>query len=125
MVPHAGRDVRVLMDLEAPTEFGILSPQSLDLPGPLLLLSLQLPESLLGSGHPIVLILRGQAPWLECRGHEFLTPSERARPDSYVAMERMSAAQVISGSGSLKTYTYFVRGQEILYSTGGKAGRHG
>ena len=114
MVPHARRDVRVLVDLKAPTEFGILSPQSLDLPGPLLLLSLQLPESLLGNDDPIVLILRGQAQPCQNCGHGSLARKERARPDFNFALERMSAAQAIRGSGSLNTYVLRMSGSPAL-----------
>lgn len=104
VVPHARRDVQVLVNLEAPTELGILSPQPFVLPGLFLGLTFQFGESFLGNDDLILPTLRGQAQELDCRGHEFLAPSERRRPDFQFVVDKKSAAQAIRCLESLNRY---------------------
>ena len=135
MVPHARRDVRVLVDPEASTELSILSPQSLDLPGPLPRLTLQLPESLLGNDDPIALTLRGRTQRCQNCGHGSLAPKERKQSDFQFAQEGNRYPRAVKLPGKLNTYESIIsrllmrmgyaRNEEDILQLHGKPGDQG
>ncbi len=98
MVAHARRGVRVLVDLKASAELGILSPQPFDLPSPLL-----------GGAVPFLLFFHGLA--LDTAMRVSLLRSERGRIPTL--RWRRTYPQTVRLLGSVNTYP---QRNEGLYS---------